>query len=417
MTNQRPTQYWMLKMNSRTIHALLALTIALALATTLAQPAQAQTYSVLYTFTGGTDGGSPYSGVIFDDSGNLYGTTAGAGDVSACGAFHGCGVVYKLDPAGNETVLHTFEGNLDGRQPQWGNLFRDKAGDLLDTTLYGGMNGNIGLGTIYALTATGEEVIVHRFQGGPNDGEEPQTGLFEDKDGTFYGTTAAGGSGPYGDCGTVFKLSRSGKVTILHSFVGADGCQPEGGLVADAAGNMYGVTTSGGSAGLGTVYKITQTGQVTTLHNFLGQPDGAMPLGILTIDKAGNLYGTTPGGGNPACTTAHQGCGIVFEIDTKAQEHILHSFLLAEGGNPYAGLLLDGGNLYGSTSGFAKYNWGSLFKIDNQGNFTKLYDFTGQADGGFPFAAMTRGPDGNLYGTTNQGGQYSSGVVFKLTLN
>lgn len=425
MTNKRLLQPRMFNINTRAAHALLALTFAFTLAAELAQPAQAQTYTVLYTFTGGTDGGWPYSGVILDDSGNLYGTTEVRGNVKACGAFHGCGVVYKLNPAGKESVLHTFEGNLDGRQPQWGNLFRDGAGNLWDTTLYGGIKGGIGLGVVYKLTATGKETILHRFQGGPDDGEEPQTGLIQDKDGTFHGTTAAGGSGSNGDCGTVFKMSQSGKLAILHSFVITDGCQPIGGLVADAAGNMYGETSTGGSDGYGVVYKITKAGKVTVLHSFTNQPDGAFPLGILAIDKSGNLYGTTSGGGNPKCTTEGQGCGIVFEIDTHGKEHILHSFLLAEGGLPYAGVVLDAsGNLYGSTSGYAKYNWGSLFKLDKQGTFTKLHDFTGGTDGGFPFSSMTLDTSGTLYGTTYLGGLYGGcdggqgcGVVFKLTPN
>lgn len=413
MMNKRLLQRSTPNINSRKGRALLTLMFALTLAAMLAQPARAQTYTVLYTFTGGTDGGWPYSGVILDNSGNLYGTTETSGDVTACGAFHGCGVVYMLDPSGNETVLHTFEGGSDGREPQWGNLFRDKEGDLLDTTVYGG-GGNPGLGVIYGLTASGKEIILHRFQGGPNDGEEPQTGLIRGPDGTFYGTTAAGGSGPFGDCGTVFSMTNSGKVTILHSFVGTDGCQPEGGLVMDSAGNMYGVTSTGGTDGYGVVYEITTTGTVTVLHNFANQPDGAMPLGILAIDKTGDLYGTTPSGGNPACTTAHQGCGIVFEIDTQGTEHILHSFLSAEGGLPYGGVVLDAaGNIYGSTSGFSTYNWGSLFKLDPQGNFTKLHDFTGGADGGFPFSVMTLN-HGALYGTTYLGAQ-GFGVVFKLT--
>jgi uncharacterized repeat protein (TIGR03803 family) len=173
------------------------------------------------------------------------------------------------------------------------------------------------------------------------------------------------------------------------------------------------------------VYKITKAGKVTVLHSFTNQPDGAFPLGILAIDKSGNLYGTTSGGGNPKCTTEGQGCGIVFEIDTHGKEHILHSFLLAEGGLPYAGVVLDAsGNLYGSTSGYAKYNWGSLFKLDKQGTFTKLHDFTGGTDGGFPFSSMTLDTSGTLYGTTYLGGLYGGcdggqgcGVVFKLTPN
>jgi len=372
----------------------------------------------------GADGGQPYSGVILDDAGNLYGTTSVRGNVSACGLFHGCGVVYKLDPSGKETVLHTFQGGLDGRQPQWGNLFRDRTGNLFDTTVYGGVGPyDTGGGVVYKLTKTGKETILHSFAGGPEDGAEPQTGLIQDTAGTFYGTTAAGGSGPFGECGTVFKMSKSGKATILHSFAITDGCQPIGGLATDAAGNMYGLTSSGGSAGLGTVFKITKTGKVTTLHSFTGEPDGSLPLGNLILDKAGNIYGTTPGGGDHNCTTEGQGCGIVFEIDTHGKEHILHSFLAPEGGGPYAWLVLDAaGNLYGTTSGFAAHNWGSIFKLDKKGTFTKLYDFTGGADGGFSFSGMTQDKAGNLYGTTQLGGlaggcddRSGCGVVFKLT--
>jgi uncharacterized repeat protein (TIGR03803 family) len=397
---------------------MLALAFGLTLAAMLVQPARAQTYTVLYTFTGGPDGGQPYAGVIRDHAGNLYGTTFAAGDLTACGAFNGCGVVYKLDPSGHETVIHTFEGNSDGREPEWGNLLVDKAGNVWDTTDLGG-EGSLGLGVVYKISKTGEETIMHRFAGGPDDGEEPQSGLIQGEDSTFYGTTAAGGSGPFGDCGTVYQISKSGELTILHSFIGTDGCQPTGGLVMDAAGNMYGTTTTGGTAGAGTVFKITKTGTVTTVHTFTGQPDGALPFATLTLDRAGNIYGTTPGGGDPGCTTADQGCGIVFKIDTNGQYHILHSFLHLDGGDPYAGVVLDSaGNIYGSTTGFAKYNWGSIYKLDRKGNFAKLYDFTGGADGGFPFAAMTLDETSRtLYGTAYLGGSAACGcgVVFKLT--
>jgi len=415
MTSKRQLQQWKSKIDSRTARAVVAFAFALTLAALLAQPAHAQTYTVLYTFTGGADGGYPYAGVILDDAGNLYGTTEARGDVSACGLFHGCGIVYKLDPSGKETVLHTFKGGSDGRQPQWGNLFRDKTGNLFDTTVYGGLSvTDVGGGVVYKVTKTGKETILHKFAGGAEDGLEPQTGLIQDAAGTFYGTTAAGGISV--ECGTVFKMTKSGKVTVLHSFAITDGCQPIGGLVMDAAGNMYGLTSSGGSTGLGTVFKITKTGKLTTLHTFKGQPDGALPLGILILDKAGNIYGTTPGGGDPNCTTANQGCGVVFKIDKHGKETILHSFLAPEGGLPYAGLVLDAaGNLYGTTSGFAAHNWGSIFKLDKKGTFTKLYDFTGGADGGFPFNGLTQDKAGNFYGTAYLGGSSGYGVVFKLT--
>lgn len=408
--------------NSRTTHFLLALTFSLTLTAMLALPAQAQTYTVLYTFTGGTDGGWPYAGVVADNAGNLYGTTEVRGNNSACGAFHGCGVVFKLDPSGNETVLHTFEGNVDGRQPVWGNLLRNNAGDIIDTTQYGGMNGQIGLGTIYALTAEGKEIIVHRFQGPPNDGEEPQTGLIVAKDGSLYGTTAGGGNGFQGGCGTIYRLTKTGQFSIFHNFKGGDGCSPAGGLVMDSQGNLYGTANSGG-AGYGNVFKITPSGVLTVLHSFTGIPDGALPSGILTIDKAGNLYGTTLVGGS-LCTTVGEGCGVVFKIDTQGNETILYRFLLKDGIGPMAGVVVDAaGNLYGSTTGAADYNWGSLFKLDTQGNYTKLHDFAGAGDGASPFGTMTWGGPNTLYGTTYLGGladgcDYGQGcgVVFKLTL-
>jgi len=420
MVNKSLWQRWI---NSLTTPALLALAPAFILAAMSGQRAQAQTYTVLYTFGGGRDGGWPYSGVIRDESGNLYGTTDVRGKVHACGLFHGCGLVYKLDPSGKETVLHTFKGDSDGRQPEWGNLFRDPAGNLWGTTVYGGVQGEIGLGVVYKLSASGKETILHRFAGGPDDGEEPLNGLIRDADGTFYGTTAAGGSGLDGECGTVFKMNKSGKVTLLHSFVNTDGCQPTGDLVMDAKGDMYGMTSVGG-AGYGTVFKITKKGKVTTLHIFTAEPDGAFPLGSLTIDNAGNLYGTTPDGGDPNCTTVQQGCGIVFKIDAHGKEHILHSFLNVDGSLPYAGVVLDTkGNLYGSTTAGSTYNWGTLFKLNKQGKLTTLHDFTGGTDGAFPFASLRLDKDGSFYGTTYLGGladgcdnNQGCGVVFKLTL-
>jgi uncharacterized repeat protein (TIGR03803 family) len=218
-------------------------------------------------------------------------------------------------------------------------------------------------------------------------------------------------------------MSKSGKITILRSFAGGDGCQPEGGLVMEASGNMYGVTTSGGSADDGTVYKITKTGTVTTLHSFTGQPDGASPLSNLAMDKAGNFCGTTPNGGNPNCTTEQQGCDIVFKIDTHGNEHILHSFLLAEGGLPYAGVFWTLQATFTARLRVSPVITGIHFQAGQKRDFTKLHDSTGGADGGFPFAAMTLDKSGTFYGTTYLGGMSDGsdygqgcGVVFQLTL-
>src|SRR5450631_362725 len=201
---------------------------------TAAPSAQAPSYEVLYTFTGGADGANPSAGgsdagLIRDEDGNLYGTTPGGGDLSSayCGSY-GCGVVFKVDRLGKETVLHAFTG--------------------------------------------------------PPDGAEPLAGLVRDEEGNLYGTTLGGGSAGF-PVGTVFKLDRAGKETVLYSFtgVGADGSGPYAGVIRDEEGNLYGTTIGGGgssacSGGCGVVFKVDRVGKETTLHAFTGPPDGAGPL-------------------------------------------------------------------------------------------------------------------------------------------
>jgi uncharacterized repeat protein (TIGR03803 family) len=408
-----------LPLKSSGVIATLALALAFLLGPALSQPLQAQTYTVLYTFTGAADGANPYSGVTLDDAGNLYGTTFVRGDFKGCGLFHGCGVVYKVDPSGKQTVLHTFVGNSDGRQPYFGNLFRDNTGNLFGTTVYGGMKGDIGIGVAFKVAKTGQETVLHRFTGGGDDGQQPVAGLILDSDGNFYGATVAGGSA---NEGTVYRMSKSGKVTVLHSFTGSDGIEPTSWLNQDAAGNFYGTAITGGSTGGGTVFKITKAGKFTLVYTFKGAPDGGLPQGNLVIDKAGNIYGTTSEGGD-AQSCPYFGCGVVFKIDTHGKEHVLHEFLWAEGCGPSGGVTSDAvGNLYGTAWSCGAQNSGSVFKVDKKGNFTKLYDFTGGTDGGFPFSSLSQDKAGYLYGTTNLGGlangcDYASGcgVVFKLT--
>ena len=208
---------------------------------------QAQTFTVLYSFTGGADGGDPLAGLVVDSEGNLYGTTSGGG-AGLLGCVFGCGVVFKVDPSGNETVLHNFgEVLTDGAGPAYGSLLRDGAGDLYGTTSVGGTEGS---GTIFRLSATGKETVVS-FKGGA-DGGFPDAGIILGTGGTAYGTTYYRGTGcpPYG-CGTVYKVNASGKITLLHSFTnGADGAYPLAGLVQDSAGNLYGTTLNGGTFGI-----------------------------------------------------------------------------------------------------------------------------------------------------------------------
>jgi uncharacterized repeat protein (TIGR03803 family) len=199
--------------------------------------------TVLYTFTGGSDGSEPYAGLIMDAKGNLYGTTSAGGDANVNG-----GVVFKLTPRGKETVLHTFTGNPDGAAPFDG-LIQDAAGNFYGTTEYAGA---AGAGVVFKMTPAGHETVLYTFNGG-SDGAEPLGGLLEDESGNLYGTTSAGGTS---GAGAVFKLPPGGQETVLHSFTGSDGASPYAGVIMDKKGNLYG-TTYVGADGAGAVFKVT----------------------------------------------------------------------------------------------------------------------------------------------------------------
>jgi uncharacterized repeat protein (TIGR03803 family) len=204
--------------------------------------------------------------------------------------------------------------------------------------------------------------------------------------------------------------AQSQTYTVLHRFTGADGHNPseDGHLIRDSAGNLYGTTSGGGASGLGVVFKLNKTGE-TVLHSFTGGADGGTPYAGLTRDSAGNLYGTTYGGGA-------SGGGVVFKVDTTGTETVLYNFTRKPGGtNPYASLIQDSvGNLYGTTYYGGASIWGVVFKLDTTGTETVLYSFTGGADGAEPYAGLLRDSAGNLYGTTVFGGASNWGVVFKL---
>jgi len=328
--------------------------------------------TTLYTFMGMADGGNPEAGLVMDSAGNLYGTTYQGGELSAClQVASGCGVVFKLDTAGKETALYTFTGGADGANPFAG-LIMDAAGNLYGTTLYGGGSNS---GTVFEIDSTGKETVLHSFTGGA-DGGNPQAGLVLDQAGNLYGTTQHGGTYLKG---TVFKIAKNGEETVLRSFSGPpDGAYPVAGLVLDAAGNLYGTTFQGGnasacySAGCGVVFKLDSSGNETVLYSFTGSTDGANPEAGVVLDAPGNLYSTTLQGGNAsACFSA--GCGVVFKLDTTDTETVLHSFgsVNNDGSNPAAGLILDAlGNIYGSTQygvspGTARY--GTVFTIASPG--------------------------------------------------
>jgi uncharacterized repeat protein (TIGR03803 family) len=352
-------------------------------------------FTVLYTFTGGADGDSPSSGVIRDSAGNFYGTTSRGGA-------SGQGVVYKLDTASHETVLYSFTGGVDGGSPQ-NSLTSDSAGNLYGTTYSGGA---ANMGVVYKLDTAGQETVLHSFRGGA-DGGTPEAGVIRDSAGNLYGTASIGGKG---GVGTVYQLDASGQETVLYSFPGvADGAFPYAGAIGDSAGNLYGTTISGGAWTEGAVYRLDTAGQQKLLHSFGGGADGRYPSAGVIRDSAGNLYGTTSQGGTA-------GWGVVYKLDTTGQETVMHSFTNgADGGDPYAGVILDSaGNLFGTAASGGTANKGVVYKLDTAGQETVLYSFTGGADGRYPTAGVILDSAGNLYGTTYFGGTGSHGVVYKL---
>jgi uncharacterized repeat protein (TIGR03803 family) len=396
--------------------------IALVLATAAAMQARAQTFTIIYSFTGTTDGGAPEAPLVMDQFGNLYGTTFERGSSNNC--FFGCGTVFKLDPFGSATVLHSFLGDATDGGHSFAGLVRDAAGNLYGTTEVGGTTG---FGTVFKIDPAGNETIIHNFMGPPSDGAVPTASLVLDASGSLYGTTSGGGSSPlafhgFPGLGTVFKIDPVGNETVLHNFNSVDGDAPVAGLLMDSAGNLYGTTSAGGIGlcvfGCGVVFRVDPSGNESVLYNFEGQSDGSTPFGNLIMDAAGNLYGTTFRGG---VSTTCNGCGTVFKLDTSGNESLLYTFKGgSDGANPAAGLLMDGaGNLYGTTSDndFAAPGLlGTVFKIDPAGHEAVLHNFTGgRDDGQNPRAALIMDAAGNLYGTTEGGGAFLSGIVFKVS--
>jgi uncharacterized repeat protein (TIGR03803 family) len=433
---------------------------------------------VLHNFSLDNDGVNPYAGLIFDSGGNLYGTTPDWGRYQS-------GTVFELMPqqdgSWHERVLHNFDFyNDDAASPNA--LSFDADGNLYGTSYDGGSND---LGTVFQLIPAGNgswtESVLFNFNLNASDGAYPSASLISDAAGNFYGTTAWGGT--Y-DAGTVFEISPNGSggwtEKLLHIFRynghGSDGANPNASLILDGNGNLYGTTTNGGSSGIGTVFEMSPDGSggwtERVLHNFaLG--DGWSPYAGVTFDGLGNLYGTTAGGGrnqegtvfelspqqdgswtekvlhnfnfndgaypqaglifdgggNLYGTTAGGGRGgTVFEMSPNGSggwtEKVLHYFTLysSDGADPYAGLIFDGGgNLYGTTEQGGDYGVGTVFELtpDGSGGWTekKLHNFGNSDDGAYPYAGLIFDGGGNLYGTTEQGGDYGVGTVFELTPN
>jgi uncharacterized repeat protein (TIGR03803 family) len=414
--------------------------------------ASAQTEKVLFRLPappGGSSFGGPFAGLIFDASGNLYGTTWADGT-------HREGSVFEVTPkvGGGWTgkTLHNFVNNGDGTSPT-STLIMDSAGSLYGTTNRGGTglncSGSGNCGTVFKLTQQPgggwAERILHEFTNNGTDGYSPFAGLIFDTAGNLYGTTNLGGTSGFG--GTVFELTPTagGNWTerVLYNFCSQSNCADGGGpyasLIFDAAGNLYGTTGSGGAFGGGTVFELAPTGGVWTesvLHSFTRQgPGGSLPNASLVFDAAGNLYGTTVFGGAGNCKTAGEtGCGVVFELKTKTggwTEKVLHAFNnnASDGHNPYASLIFGAsGNLYGTT-GFGgtgtcavagQIGCGTVFKLTPtaDGIWTEriLHRFNNNgADGYQPEGSLIFDASGNLYGTTVGSGTNNAGTVFEIT--
>jgi uncharacterized repeat protein (TIGR03803 family) len=414
---------------------LVSLTV-LATILTIVPAAQTQTFQVIHNFTGGATGYYPIAGIVRDQAGNLYGVTAYGGNyTSRCnyqGTQTGCGVVYKITQHGSGwifDVLSSFDGANGYAPQQLITLAPD--GNLYSTTAYGGpgsCNFFPGCGTIFQLRppATFCRSVacpwtvsdLHQFLGEPTDGSLPTLGsLTTDSAGNLYGTTETGGA--Y-NRGTVYELSPTANgwtQSVLFNFYGPGGQNPEGGVVIDSAGNLYGVATQGGEENAGVVYQLIPEGSgwgENVLHSFNDQSDGATPTGNPIIDASGNLYGTTTGNAN--------GGGTVWKL-TPANGTWNYSVVYSFSGSyagPVGGLLMDAaGNLYGASR---VNGWGNVFKLSsgNRGwSYTSLHEFTGGSDGGWPSSNLAIDSAGNLFGEAGAGGSQNCptgcGLVFEIT--
>lgn len=316
------------------------------------------TETVLHSFgSSDNDGEDPQSTLVMDSAGNLYGTTPNGGA-------HAGGTVFEIAAGDSESILYSFGAGFDGRTPDAG-LIRDAAGNFYGTTQQGGI---FHVGTVFKLSAAGKETILHSFLalGMGADGQNPQGALVMDGAANLYGTTPYGGANT---TGTVFKVTAQGTEAVLYSFGSAtptDGRTPYAGVIIDSGGNLYGTTTYGGANGDehggGAAFTLSAAGKETALYSFgAAATDGRNPYGSLVMDSDGNLFGTTQAGGAA-------GGGTVFELSSAGKETVIHSFGASgasDGSAPHAALLIDSaGNLYGTTAGGGAHGDGTVFKID-----------------------------------------------------
>jgi uncharacterized repeat protein (TIGR03803 family) len=396
---------------------------------------------VLYSFVGGSDGAHPTNEALIATDGTFYGTTEQGGG-SGCESSDGCGTVFQMSTSGAEKVLYGFKGKPDGQYAKGGIV--EKSGVLYGATQGGGQ---YAYGTFFKTTTSGKETVLHSFGAvvsGGYDGIDPYGGLiYVQADNKFYGTTLAGGTGSCGSgggCGTVFSVTPSGKETVLHTFTGGqDGNFPTGSLLY-SNGQLYGTTQIGGGGGssvcynssgptgCGIIFSLSTSGKEKVLYSFTGASDGAFPDGGL-IDVNGTLYGMAGSGGS-AVGCNGGGCGTVFSMSASGAFKAVYSFKGApkDGAGPFGNLTNVNGVLYGTTqeggasskctTSSGLRGCGVIFRVATSGKERMLYSFKDGSDGAIPITTLLY-LDGVLYGTTHNGGSGSCsngcGTVFSFS--
>ena len=424
------------------------------------KPAGSPLLKTVFSFTFET-GGRPRGPLVQDDDGDFYGTTFDGPATRSAREEWAAGTVFKLSPEGELTTLHVFHGR-DGAGPA-GGLTKGRDGNFYGTTSSNGLaqkgaKHTTSFGTVFKITPSGQLTTLHYF-GEPPDGEQPEGELVEGRDGNFYGVTKDGGDAvsDFQHRGTVYKITSSGSLTILHRFSNAknDGGQPLG-LTLGSDGNFYGTTATGGQKpggradGQGTVFRITPSGEFFTLHIFpeilpgwAESEDGKTPAGRLVMGVDGNLYGTTHTGGAGGLRAG----GTIFKITPAGALDILYTFRVGRGPDGYgpsAGLITArDGHFYGTT-----FEQATVFKFNPPATLDTLYRFRREGvehrnfgigegkiaaqmkwaeqelaagrdhpeytDGSALTAPLIEAADGTLWGTTEQGGIWDRGTVFRI---